>query len=188
MQGLSITHTPGPTVEGRSHFELLFRPILDELDRYHWLGEGPSTPLIDLWHENGRIFESLTVELETERGGQGIAHQLFRPGTLPGFASFLRDDWLILIGLYGSREQVLSTTQVFLDWSFSAFGLAEVPEGTTFYELILRWSPLCFFCDEGRRWEVYARDTRLLGRLRRHLRSLSGLEVVERRLLDRTQG
>ncbi|HEX4956508.1 MAG TPA: hypothetical protein VF017_24230 [Thermoanaerobaculia bacterium] len=188
MQGLSITHSPGSTPEGRSHFEVLFRPILNDLERYYWLGEGPSTPLIDLWHENGRIFESLTVELPTERGGQSIAHQLFRPGTLPGFASFLRDDWLTLIGLSGSRDQVLAATRAFLDWSFSAFGLAEVPEGTTFYELILSSSPLCFFCDEGRRWEVYARDARLLSRMRRHLRSLGGVEVVERKLMDRALG
>ncbi len=51
------------------------------------------------------------------------------------------------------------------------------PDESWNYSLVEQYSPLVFYCNDGFSWEMYSRDTTLLGMTESHVRSLGNFTV-----------
>ncbi len=155
---------------GRRAFEYFFETILPDLQPYYWFAHAfQSTPFVDLTYVPGGMEEhgkySISIP-EFENGGAcGM-----KCGILPKHAKYLRDDSLDLIGLPGPE----STFKPLALALFQAFAPAT---RNLYYDLIQKHSEVCFFCEDGRSWEVYSKRDDFLAKVSDRLISMPAITI-----------
>lgn len=169
----------GPRLEvpdGRSLFSWLFEPVLPATASLNWLATNwESTPFDflslpdDLEISHTMVFEVPEFEL--------ISAVLYRAGVLPAFASKIRNDW---VNLFGFRAETASASGLAVTFNRILDSTRRFPT-----DQIAAFAEICFFCEDGFSWEMYASDSKLVDDLVRHLETLPGIYREKRFLHSR---
>jgi hypothetical protein len=144
-----------------------------------WLAHGwESSPFVDLIFESGGEELLDSYQLDHPRFDNTNA-SLFRPGTLPALADWLRDDWIDLLGFVSGPADA--------DYGGIADKLFDASHrgDNEYYGAIERLVPLCFFCIDGLSWEVYGQDRAAVLEAVEHISRMEGVEVARDQLRGR---
>jgi hypothetical protein len=135
----------GPIPENAIVFEWLFGPILPELRPYHWGTD-------DLWGVLVGVPERLAEVLSE------AAHERYIEGTVlfPRAARYVMNDWC---DFHGVREPTLPLGDFVKACERGWAGISHVSDVT-------------FYCVDGARWMLFARDPDLLERMRKYHHSI----------------
>jgi hypothetical protein len=155
---------------GRRAFEYFFETILPDLQQYYWYAQGfQATPFVDLIYKPGgeeeldKYFVSFP-EFENW-GACGM-----KCGILPKHAKYLKDDDLDLIGLPGPESH-------FKPLALELFQAFKPAARNLYYDLIQKHSEICFFCEDGRSWEIYSKRDDFLAKVSARLKSIPAVTL-----------
>lgn len=167
-----------PIPAGRSRFAHFFEPILPLMRDLSWLAQGwVSSPFVGLIFEPGGE-EMLDSHQVDHPRFDGTNAALFRQGTLPALANWLRDDWIDLLGFVPGPAEAGEGRIADELFDAAARGDGE------YYEAIERLVALCFSCVDGFSWEVYGQDQAVTA-VFEHLAHMEGVEVARGQLRRR---
>jgi hypothetical protein len=98
----------GIIVEYDANFCEMFKPIIEEFERFYWLADFQSWPVDFDWshenEENKRFVEEICLELPLLAN---TSTQVWRPGTLPKLAPYIHfSEWSYLTGLKCDENDV----------------------------------------------------------------------------------
>lgn len=145
-------------------FSYFFRPVFPHMRELYWFASNfYSSPFSGLTYEEGG--ESRYFALRMDIGLNDGNYALFRPGTLPGLASHMHNDWINLIGLRCSEEEAIATARQL-----------SCEEGD-FERFVVGSTELSFHCMDGFWWEFYPRDAALLDLVTRPLQETPGVDI-----------
>jgi hypothetical protein len=167
-------------------FTWLFEPVLSHMASLYWFAH---------WYENAPFFGDVAAGYEDweERWATAVVELadppeapewdrsgefLFRPYVLPGWAPYLRDDWIHLIGFAaGSDTAAIEVGSRFLSSSLRSGELGGEKHLDEYCELLSEHADLCFMCIDGFAWEMYAKERELVDRVVARASSIEGLKI-----------
>ena len=153
---------------GERPFAFFFRPLFPKLDQLYWFASGfQSTPFVDLIYEEGH--EERLTAAQMDIGLEKVSCILHRPGTLPALASYLRNDWIDLIGIRSTEREAIDSARKL---ARSALSTRE-----NFEQWVEDSAEMAFFCVDGFWWEFYAKDARLLEDVVAPLERIAGIQI-----------
>jgi hypothetical protein len=158
---------------GKRAFEYFFEPILPDLQQYYWYAQGfQSTPFVDLMYKPGGLEELvecfILIPEFKDRGACGM-----NCGIIPKHAKYLRDDGLDLVGLPGPESNFKALALEL----FQAFDgpAPQAAKRNAYFDLIQKHSDACFFCEDGRSWEIYTKLDDLLTKVVDRVKSMHAI-------------
>lgn len=196
MRGISIGFTPrdvgtiwpeptrsaAPSLPvGASPFCSIFRPSFPLLAEYYWFATGyQTTPFNRMIFEKGgeERFDAAIIECGLSENQANLLH---RPGTLPELAPYLTSDWVDLIALSEPEHQVTDDSH-----RLARAAYASDPTAWADYDrLVDEVSNLVFYCIDGFRRELPARDQETLALVEAPVKSFAGITLEWCELAER---
>jgi hypothetical protein len=167
-------------------FTWLFKPVLPDMESLYWFAH---------WYESTPFFSGITLAYEDweERWAAAVidledppeapewdrsGELLFLPSVLPGWAPYLRDDWIHLIGFAaGSDTAAIEVGSRFLSSSLRSSEPGGEKLLGEYCELLSEHADMCFMCIDGFAWEMYAKERELVDRVVARASAIEGLKV-----------
>ena len=165
-----------------SPFVLCFEPVFDRLQPLHWYASNFDSGPFDFFEASQARREEdldpLFVDIANERENVQVGAALLRSGFLPDLAAFLYQDWIELVGIGGSVDHARAVADDFLSLHWQG-------RDEDRYALMEQHGEICFFCVDGRSWEMYARDQEALERVAGRVQGLRGVRMERWALRER---
>lgn len=170
-----------PLPEGASPFVASFAPVFDRLRTLYWFASNYDSGPYDSFsaaetHPEVEL-EALDIDIPVERDHGRMGAALLRPGFLPDLADFLYQDWIALVGIRGDEARAREAAAQFIALFWRVWDEPGTNKRGEEYSLIEQYGEICFFCDEGRSWEIYSKDIGDLDKIAQHILRIEGLRV-----------
>jgi len=190
MKGLYIFPEGSGEWPSTSRFYTCFEPVMRYMSKFFWLAQkyqsGPFDYVRASENYSEEFLEGLFVDIPNERGNVVMEVQLLRPDFLPELAPYIYQDSIDLVGLRGPELAAIDTAGGFLQLSWSEWHEHKRSDSEE-YKLIDKLAQVCFFCEDGRSWEIYAKDHEILNAVAKHISKTLDLKSEYLELFERDQ-